>query len=93
MAKHPKLKLESAIPLIDLLAKAYLNDVTYASAASVPFMLICSKFIHEEACLEFIIKFITIGLSMLMGLEKNAEELQARHQQMMLAKEGLGRGS
>ena len=28
-----------------------------------------------------------------MGLEKNAEELQARHQQMMLAKEGLGRGS
>jgi hypothetical protein len=36
---------------------------------------------------EFIIKFETICFSMLMGLEKNAEELQFKHQQMLLAKE------
>ena len=42
---------------------------------------------------EFIMKFITIGLSLLMGLEKNAEEIQRQHQQMQLAKEGIGKGS
>jgi hypothetical protein len=87
------LKLEHAIPLIDLLAKIYLNDVSYASAACIPFMNICQKFINEEALQEFIIKFITICLSMLMGLEKNAEELQLKQAQLMAAKEGVGKGS
>jgi hypothetical protein len=36
---------------------------------------------------EFIIKFETICFSMLMGLEKNAEQLQFQHQQMLQAKE------
>jgi hypothetical protein len=36
---------------------------------------------------EFIIKFETICLSMLMGLEKNAEELQQKHQLMLQARE------
>lgn len=61
--------------MIDLLAKIYLNDVSYASASSVPFMLVCSKFINDESMQEFVIKFLTIGFSMLMGLEKNAEEI------------------
>jgi hypothetical protein len=38
IAKHPKLTSVSAIPLADLLAKIYLNDVAYSSAASVPFI-------------------------------------------------------
>lgn len=76
LAKHPKLSIQHAIPLVDLLAKVYLNEVTYASAARVPFVMICSRFIADEAMQEFIIKFETICLSMLMGLEKNAEELQ-----------------
>ena len=34
---------------------------------------------------EFMIKFETISFSMLMGLEKNAEELQQKHQTSLLA--------
>ena len=86
LAKHPKLTLLNAIPMADLLAKIYLNDVVYSSAASVPFILVCSRFMQEEAMQEFVVKFETICLSMLMGLEKNAEELQARYQQLLLAK-------
>ncbi len=71
--------MQSALPLVDLLAKVYLNEVTYSSAASVPFVLISSRFINDEGMQEFIIKFETICLSMLMGLEKNAEELQFKH--------------
>jgi hypothetical protein len=75
IAKHPKLNIQGAILLADLLAKIYLNEVTYSSAAAVPFVLICSRFINDEQMQEFIIKFETICFSMLMGLEKNAEEL------------------
>jgi hypothetical protein len=73
--------------MADLLAKIYLNEVTYSSAAAVPFIQICSKYINDEQMLEFILKFETICFSMLMGLEKNAEELQFKHQQLLLAKE------
>ncbi len=73
LAKHPKLNITHAIPMVDLLAKVYLNEVTYASAAKVPFVMICSRFIQEESMQEFLIKFETICLSLLMGLEKNAE--------------------
>jgi len=48
LAKHPKLNLNAAIQLADLLAKIYLNNVTYSSAASVPFTLVCSRFINDE---------------------------------------------
>jgi hypothetical protein len=75
IAKHPKLNIQGAIPLTDMLAKVYLNEVVYSSAAAVPFIQACSRFIHDEQMQEFLIKFETICLSMLMGLEKNAEEL------------------
>mmetsp|Transcript_30215 Transcript_30215/g.29506 ORF Transcript_30215/g.29506 Transcript_30215/m.29506 type:complete len:304 (-) Transcript_30215:876-1787(-) len=83
LAKHAKLTIAYALPIADLLAKIYLNDVSFASAAKVPFLELCSRFSHDEQIQEFIIKFETICLSMLMGLEKNAEELQAKHAQML----------
>jgi hypothetical protein len=75
LAKHPKLTPSNAVSLADLLAKIYLNDVVLSSAASVPLMLLCSRFLQDEAMLEFITKFETICLASLMNLEKNAEEL------------------
>ena len=38
LAKHPKLNIINAIPLADMIAKIYLNNVALASA--VPFVLI-----------------------------------------------------
>jgi hypothetical protein len=80
LAKHPKLSSSNAVSLADLLAKVYLNEPTIASAASVPLMLLCSRFNqNDEQMQEFIVKFETICLASLMNLEKNAEEKQKNH--------------
>jgi hypothetical protein len=52
------------------MAKIYLNDVNYASAASITFMLVTSKFSEAEPVKDFLLKFITITLSMLLQVEK-----------------------
>jgi hypothetical protein len=80
LAKHTKLTPSNAVALADLLAKVYLNEPTIASAASVPLMLLCSRFNLDDQMQEFIIKFETICLASLMNLERNAEELQKNHQ-------------
>jgi hypothetical protein len=80
LAKHPKLSSSNAVSLADLLAKVYLNEPTIASAASVPLMLLCSRFNqNDEQMQEFIVKFETICLASLMNLEKDAEEKQKNH--------------
>ena len=61
LSRHPKLTLKSAVPLLDMMAKIYLNDHDYAGAASVPFMLIVSRFILSEAIPEFVAKFLTVS--------------------------------
>jgi hypothetical protein len=75
ISKHPKLTASSALSLADLLGKLYLNDVVMASSASVPFMLLCSRFSLDERMQDFITKFETVCLASLMNLEKNADEL------------------
>lgn len=46
MAQHPKLTVAHAIQMLDLLARQYLNDVCNASAVSVPFIMVCSRFLN-----------------------------------------------
>lgn len=45
------------------MARIYLNDVCNASAAAVAFIMLCSRFIDDASCQEFILKFITICLN------------------------------
>jgi hypothetical protein len=75
LAKLPKLTPANAIALADLLGKVYLNDPVLASAACVPLILLFSRYTLDEAMQEFIVKFETVCLASLMGLEKNADEL------------------
>ena len=49
--------------MLDLLARQYLNDINNAENASVPFMMICNRFMGTLECQEFILKFITICLN------------------------------
>ena len=66
LARHPKLNVQNSIQMLDLLARQYLSDVTNASAASVPFIMICSRYMDTIQCQEFIIKYITISLNQLL---------------------------
>jgi hypothetical protein len=92
LAKHAKLSASNAVSLADLLAKVYLNDPVLSSAASVPLMLLCSRFIAEDQMQEFIVKFQTICLASLMNLEKNAEERQREHQRNLQEMEAAKKG-
>ena len=70
IAKHPKLLAQQAIPLIDILAKIYLNDQSYAQCCSIPLMMLISRFINDQSIRELLVKFMTVSLSMLLALEK-----------------------
>lgn len=74
-AQHPKLTAAHAVQMLDLLARQYLNDVCNASAVSVPFIMICSRFLSTLQCQEFIMKFITISLSQLLQISSSKQDL------------------
>lgn len=52
------------------MAKIYLNDRIFATAASLPLMLVASKFHEAEPVKDFLSKFVTICMTMLSQLEK-----------------------
>ena len=64
LVNHPKIKLNDAIPILDILSKIYLNDIIFCNAASVPLLQIISKFIEDPLLLEYVKKLITLSLSM-----------------------------
>jgi hypothetical protein len=79
VAKHPRMKLNDAIPLMDVLAKIYLNDNVFCFAASVPFILIVNRFIEFPILRGYVKKFITLALSTLLtnnDQNQNAPESQ-----------------
>jgi hypothetical protein len=83
LAKHPKLTPANAVSLADLIGKIYINETVLSQAASVPLMLLCSRFNLDEAMQDFITKFETLCLASLMNLEKNGEEIQLKHQRVL----------
>ena len=74
LAKHPKLSPQHALHLIDTMAKIYLNDLCYATSASVPFLSVARRFITNEAVFDFLVKFMTMIFSMLPNLDKIKKE-------------------
>ena len=49
VAKHPKLHPRNALQIIDILAKIYLNDLSYATWSGNAFMEISNKFHEDDA--------------------------------------------
>ena len=76
IAKHPKLQSQQAIPLIDILAKIYLNDQAYAQSCSRPLMMLLTRFVNDSGVREFLVKFLTVSLSMLLALEKGKAKVK-----------------
>lgn len=72
IAKHPRLKLNDAIPLMDVLAKIYLNDPVFSFSSSIPFMLIVTRFMKFPILMGYVQKFITLALSTLMNTQEEA---------------------
>ena len=63
LANHPKLTLKQAILLLDVLAKIYLNNVSFAYLAGPPLVKIVERFIEEDTMQEYLLEFAKLALS------------------------------
>ena len=72
LAKHPRLNIKNAIQIADLMAKAYLNDtqLDFQTSASVPLMLVVTRFLDHAATQEFLVKFVTVALTMMAKVDR-----------------------
>jgi hypothetical protein len=62
MSRHTHLDETSAILLLDILAMIFVNLPVYARAASYPIIVICRRFLHEEAVQDYVVRFCRLGL-------------------------------
>ncbi|CAG9325131.1 unnamed protein product [Blepharisma stoltei] len=73
-ARHPMLTLKHAVLAIDVLGRIYLNDVAFAKAAEIPFMLMAGRFIDSNPMQEYLTKFFNLGLKLLYTKMKEKTE-------------------
>ena len=69
LAQHPKLSVQHAIQLIDLMGKIYLNQLFFSKAAGVPFTYLASRFIEVSPMQDFLIIFAKHSLNLAMTTE------------------------
>ena len=72
LAQHPKLSVQHAILLIDLMGKVYLNQTFFSKAAGVPFTYLASRFIEVLTMQDFLFIFAKHSLGLAMGTEHKA---------------------
>ena len=63
LSNHPKLSVKQGILLLDVLAKSYLNNVSFAYLAGPPLLRIVERFVEEGAMQEYLIEFAKLALS------------------------------
>ena len=64
LASHSRLQIKNGIQLLDVLAKIYLNDVTFAHVAMPSLTKIVSRFIEDDTMQEYLLKLAKIALSL-----------------------------
>ena len=71
VSRHPRLTLENAILLLDILSKAYLEDLLYSRAAGIPLIYLIGTYIEKPVIEEYAIKFTELSISMITSTEIN----------------------
>ena len=69
LAQHPKLSMQHAIQLIDLMGKIYLNHLFFSKAAGVPFTYLASRYIEVSPMQDFLFIFAKHSLTLAMTTE------------------------
>ncbi|CAG9318804.1 unnamed protein product [Blepharisma stoltei] len=64
LSKHPGLELDQGLALTEFLGKVYYNDIVYAKASSIPFLLLAGRFIKNTKMEKYLIKFVKLGLKL-----------------------------
>ena len=68
--KHGKLKVKTAIELIDFLAKTFLNDPVFWRLAYDSIEILCERFLVEEVFLDYCVKLVKVCLALFMASMK-----------------------
>ena len=69
LARHGRLALRHALMLLDLLGKVCLNDPLYGRAATVPLLVLLSRFHFDDVVVQYVNRFVQVALSMFMHVE------------------------
>ena len=78
VARHPKLAVRDAILIIDYLGKIYYNDPIYANSAEIPLVLILGRFIKAAPVQDFVVKFVNIGLKLILSSLPSKQKIRPR---------------
>lgn len=78
IAQHPKLNIQHAIQLIDILGKVYLNSLIYSKASGVPFTFLASKFIELNLMQDYLYMFSRYALNIVLSAEQNKNNLELK---------------
>ena len=70
LARSSKLKIRTAIKILDLLGKVYINDYLWHSSAAIPFMQITSRFLWSEAVAQYLEQFVSLSLRLVIEAER-----------------------
>lgn len=79
LSEHPKLNINAAIMIADLLAKVYLNQPIFGSCIQPLLLRLITRYLQEDFTSpmnDFVLTHSEAALSLLLGLEKNSEEVR-----------------
>jgi len=62
ISKHPSLTMKTAIQLLDMLAKTYLNELVWSQSLASTIKSLVDKFIENEAFQEYLQKLSEVAL-------------------------------
>ena len=65
VCRHPRLSVENAVFLIDILSKVFLEDLLYSRAAAIPLIFLIGSSLEKPPIQEFTAKFANVSLSMI----------------------------
>ncbi|CAG9316961.1 unnamed protein product [Blepharisma stoltei] len=71
IAQHPRLLIQHAIQLIDILGKVYVNSLIFCKASGVPFTYLAARFIEQTVMQEYLYMFVRYSLNLVLSAEQN----------------------
>jgi len=96
LAEHPRLSVHHGILLMDLAGKVSLNDPVFARLASLPLLMVVSRYASERRILEYVQHFSKLALSTFLHVASSKKrskgnQTQTGYVRQTLALETLGK--
>lgn len=88
IAAHPKLNVNSALSIAELLSKICLNQPIFSTAVQSTLLSLIGRYLQEDLSApmtDFTLKFASQALEALLDLEKNSQEVRQQQKEQETA--------